>query len=71
MKKKLCIVLEIVLPLFLGSGTFFEIVRYLAAGESCMNPVILVLLCVMGFVTGIDNIWKLVNSDTYVKSNRI
>lgn len=60
---KLYVVLMIVLPIFVGSGGIVELICYLCDNGSTMNPVICVLLAIVGMATGIRNILKLIDKD--------
>lgn len=61
--KKLYTVLMIVMPIFVGSGGVIELIMYLSHNGTAMNPVICAVLAVVGMLTGIANILKLIDKN--------
>lgn len=56
---KLYRVLIIVLPLFVGSLAIGDFIAYICGNGTVMNPIISAGLAVVGMITGITNILKL------------
>ena len=60
MKYKLYLAATIILPLFVGSGATLEAISCFSGHSINMNPIITILLAIVGMLTGLVNLWKLI-----------
>lgn len=60
MKHKLYKAAMIVLPLFVGSGATLEVISFFSGHDININPIISMLLAIVGMGVGIANLWKLI-----------
>jgi len=58
--KKIYTVLMIVLPIFVGSLAIGDFIIYMCGNGTVMNPIVSAGLALVGMITGIKNILKLI-----------